>query len=188
MPVQASILRSDLAQIVEAFLDDIAKEDVLGAGLSFELIGPQHSQAIIEWRNRPENRALSTDQTLLTAESQAAFLETYPERDRVDFVLMDSEAGPVGNFSLKNLGSDKVELGKIMGNMAFRGRGIARIASALVLDFGHEYLGIESIFAETKTHNEVNIALNRKLGFEVVSKFMQDGQEYFLMEHKRGRN
>ena len=151
----------------------------------FELVSERHSEAIIRWRNDPENRDAFFAARRLTMEDQARFLEDYGSRDRVDFVLIDEEKRKaVGVFTLKELHT-AAELGKLLGEKEYRGRGIARSATLAILQFGFTWLQLPEIVAQTQKANDLNIHLNLKLGFVIESEFDRAGTTYLRMRLTR---
>ena len=58
------------------------------------------------------------------------------------------------------------EIAKLLGNPDALGAGYAREASALLLAFAFERLGLERIYLRTNGFNLHNIKLNERLGFQ----------------------
>ncbi len=171
-----SILRKALA-----FITDGVPQKFLGDGFHFELIGPKHTDSIVNWRNDSSNLELFVNTGNLTAELQNRFLLDYAEADRIDFILMDTlSQKPIGSFSLTKL-SGTPELGKLMGEKQYRGKGLAKNATQAVLYFAAHYLDLAEIHAITRADNLTNIALNQSLGFEVVSDMMIAERKFLTM-------
>jgi RimJ/RimL family protein N-acetyltransferase len=76
---------------------------------------------------------------------------------------------PVGLLAYLNFdkGQRKAELRKMIGDPAYRGKGLAREATYLWLRYGVSTLGLRKIYLDTLDNNLRNIALNEKLGFKV---------------------
>jgi RimJ/RimL family protein N-acetyltransferase len=75
----------------------------------------------------------------------------------------------VGLLAFLNLDrrQGKAELRKMIGNPAYRGKGLAREATYLWIQYGVSTLGLRKIYLDTLDNNLRNIALNEKLGFKV---------------------
>lgn len=151
----------------------------------FELLKECHSEAIVRWRNAPENRDAFFSVRPLTVADQVRFLETYETRDRIDFVLVDGERSkPIGVFTLKELHTAP-ELGKLLGEREYRGRGLGLSATRAMLDFGFDWLGLPEVVAQTQKVNEPNIHLNGRLGFVVDTEFDSGAITYLRMRLTR---
>ena len=63
--------------------------------------------------------------------------------------------------------SKKAELRKIIGNPDYRGKGLAKLATRLWIEYGLFGLGLKKIYLNTLNTNLRNIRLNEELGFKV---------------------
>lgn len=90
-----------------------------------------------------------------------------PTQERYDLVICDENETPIGLVSLFDICRivGQGELAKLLGNPDALGAGYAREASALLLAFAFERLGLERIYLRTKGFNLHNIKLNERLGF-----------------------
>jgi len=61
----------------------------------------------------------------------------------------------------------KAELRKLLGEPSLRGRGYAREASALWIQYGLQALGLRKVYLNTLETNIRNIRINEELGFRV---------------------
>jgi len=61
----------------------------------------------------------------------------------------------------------KAELRKLIGDPEFRGKGLAKEATKLWLQYGSSILGLKKIYLNTLDTNIRNIKLNEELGFKV---------------------
>jgi len=150
-------------------------------GFRFEIIDETHSDSIIKWRNDPTINKNFISKNIITKDSQKTFLNNYNNLDRLDLVLINIDTNsPIGIFSIKNL-SHRPEIGKIIGEKEFLGKGIAKKATMELIKFVFEQLDIITIYAITQKSNLVNISLNRKIGFEIVEEQLIEGNSYYLM-------
>lgn len=83
--------------------------------------------------------------------------------------LNDDEATPIGILAF--LDHDKLqrkaELRKLIGEPDYRGKGFAKEATKLWIEFGLSGLGIKKIYLNTLDTNIRNIKINEELGFQV---------------------
>jgi RimJ/RimL family protein N-acetyltransferase len=61
----------------------------------------------------------------------------------------------------------RAELRKLIGDPAYRGRGLAEEATRLWVNYGFQGLGLKKIFVSTLQTQVANIKLNEKIGFQV---------------------
>ena len=76
---------------------------------------------------------------------------------------------PIGAISYLNYDSvqRKAELRKLMGDKAWRGKGLAKEATRLWLEYGLGQLQLRKVFLDTLETNLHNIKLNEELGFQI---------------------
>ncbi len=92
----------------------------------------------------------------------------HEQRDRVDLVICDRSSGePAGLVTLHDIDREacQAELGKVIGEPAFRRRGLAEEAARQIIAFGIEALGLNRIYLRTLGANIMNIRLNERMGF-----------------------
>lgn len=155
-------------------------------GFRFELINHRHTPSILKWRNDVSLRQNFLDQRTLTGEEQRFFLDDYFLKERLDFVLIDERRNfPVGVFNLKNIQTEP-EIGQLIGESSYRGRGLGKEATRLVVQFALKTLGLKSVCARVKEKNLTNIELLKKLNFEIAKQETLQYENYLLFE-KRGR-
>ena len=69
-----------------------------------------------------------------------------------------------------------IETGKYIGNPIYLKKGIAKLAVLAFFDFLKDLLPSDTeIFVRTKSENFVNVALNEKLGYKIISEIDKDG-------------
>jgi RimJ/RimL family protein N-acetyltransferase len=164
------------------YLRALAYQDVLGESFRFELLGPEHTEAILRWRNDAAVIGSFRTASGLTREAHERFLADYTTRDRVDLVLVDTLCGaPVGVFYLTGLCSGRSEIGKYIGEARYRGKGLAKLATRALIAFAFDWLGLGELFAVTRVDNERNILLNEALGFRRCATETHGGREFLVM-------
>ena len=88
--------------------------------------------------------------------------------DRVVFMICDDATRqPFGLVALSHIDrvAGQAELGKVIGEPSWRGKGIAAKATAAIVDYGFETLGLNRIYLRTLGGNLKNIKLNERMGF-----------------------
>ena len=88
--------------------------------------------------------------------------------DRVDLVVCDrASMAAVGLVSLHDMDwtTRQAALGKMIGEPAFRGKGIAQEATRLIVTYGFDARGLNRIYLRTLGGNLKNIRLNERMGF-----------------------
>jgi RimJ/RimL family protein N-acetyltransferase len=81
----------------------------------------------------------------------------------------------VGQISLYGINWDNqtAEFGRLMiGEVQARGKGIAKEATYLLLDFGFRVMNLKEIVLEVKENNEAALAIYRTAGFNETSREM----------------
>lgn len=125
----------------------------------------------LSWRNRDEIRKWFLNTTIIPADGHYAWFERYQELDN-DFIFLILAKGlnnaPVGQISLYGIDWDArtAEFGRLMiGEPHAKGRGFAREATHLLLDYSFGVMQLKEITLEVKENNEVAIAMYRLTGF-----------------------
>lgn len=146
--------------------DAQGRPTLTAGGLALRPPTPDDRKALETWEKDPRVRASLIPSVLKAVLS--GFDGAGPMDSRVDLVICtDASAPAVGLVSLHDIRNDlrQAELGKIVGDPAFRGRGIAAQATRLLVAYGFEHLGLNRIYLRTFGANVKNIRLNERLGF-----------------------
>ncbi len=91
---------------------------------------------------------------------------------------------PIGLLALLNIDrkNKKAEMRKLIGNSEYRGRGFAKEATRLWIDYCLNVFGLKKIYINTLEINIQNISLNRHLGFKIEGVLKNecyiDGKHY----------
>jgi len=147
-------------------------------------IEPEDIPAIVRWRNLPavyggfiEYEPLSSSAQMeflaqLTAQdgrrlwlinARDAEVRTYPK-----VVRPSDDAVPVGTVGVMNIDrrNRRCELGPIfIGEMEYRGRGLAQDAELLVLDYCFNHLGMHKVIAHVPDSNASVVGFHEAGGF-----------------------
>ena len=174
----------NLVKIATNFIDS-RKCEFLDPDLAFEIIDDKHTSHIIKWRSDSSNFSFLAEQEKLTKTKQRKFLKNYTSLNRIDFILVDKQTRkPHGTFSLKNIFSDRPEIGKLLGTKELRGKGIAYKATKALLSFAFRELNLKKVYAIIKPDNISNISLNQKLGFKIIGNEKINSRKFIIMTLK----
>ena len=122
---------------------------------------------VVKWRTDPEIRKWMFNQEELTMESHMNWFRQRSQSNRVDFVICNKITNEcIGTLNVINIENQRAEAGKMLGNKEYWGRGYAKEAFRLWLNYGFENLGFKKIYVRTMINNTPNIKLNEKLGFK----------------------
>lgn len=120
---------------------------------------------IVQWRNDPEIMKWMFNQNKLSVESHLKWFHSR-NPNRIDYVICDSvDAKPIGTLNYVHNENGEAEAGKMLGNKEYWGKGYAREAFELWMEYGFTHLGFDKIVIYTMATNFGNIKLNEKLGF-----------------------
>lgn len=130
----------------------------------------------LAWRNQDDIRRWFFHSQVITPEEHRAWWERYQERDDdLVFVIEETQSlnRPVGQAALYNI--DRVartaEFGRLMiGDPVARGLGIARLATARLVEEGLTAWGLEAVRLEVLSDNAPAIAIYRSCGFREVGR------------------
>ncbi|MGE3342153.1 MAG: GNAT family N-acetyltransferase [Vicinamibacterales bacterium] len=130
----------------------------------------------LAWRNQDHIRQWFLNADLISAEQHAAWFRAYRDRDD-DFVFVIEETAllnrPVGQVSLYHVDEQagRAEFGRLMiGDEAAAGRGLAREATACLVNGGFVRWGLHEIYLDVKDDNAAAIAIYEKCGFTTVAR------------------
>ena len=88
--------------------------------------------------------------------------------DRLNLLICDKDTqAPIGLVSLHQIDRRvrQAELGKMIGEAAFRSKGLAQETTQLIVMYGFNKLDLNRIYLRTLSGNLKNIKLNERLGF-----------------------
>jgi RimJ/RimL family protein N-acetyltransferase len=132
----------------------------------------------------------------LTDEKSKLFLLSRTSADDLDIEELDNDKNnlfglvtlrngtPIGLLALLNIDkkNKKAEMRKLIGNSQYRGRGFAKEATRLWLNYCLRVFELNKIYINTLEANIQNISLNRHLGFKIEGVLKNecyiDGKHY----------
>lgn len=145
----------------------------------------------LAWRNQEQVRSWFVYSEPLTEGQHRAWFEKYARRDD-DFVFVIEETKelrkPVGQLSIYNIDwpCARAEFGRMLiGEPEAAGRGLAKEATALVLDYAADRLGLDEVEAFVKSANAASLAVLFACGF--VETGERDGLKRLVRRSPRAR-
>ncbi len=121
--------------------------------------------AKVKWINDPQNNAyLHYDLPLEVEKTERWFTANKDRTDRYDATILCDEI-PVGLIGLLSISNGKAEYYITMGEPEYKGKGIAKQASLLLMDFARETLKLKTIELYTEVDNVGAQHLFERIGF-----------------------
>jgi len=121
----------------------------------------------VEWINNPENNQFLHYDIPICVEKTEKWFDSHVGRtDRYDAVI-EVDNRPVGTIGLLSIDqkNKKAEYYIAMGETAYKGKGIAKEASRLILQYGFDVLKLNRIYLYTESENVAAQKLFEKVGF-----------------------
>ncbi len=150
---------------IQKYLDELVTPPLIGEHIKVRLMNKKKDRDLFEkWLkdntgkrfllSRITAREMSINE-LLSADSNIIGIIT---------LLDDTPIGSVAflNYDVNHL---KAELRKLIGNLNYRGKGYAKEATKLWIEYGFSSLDLKKIYLNTFDTNIHNIRLNEELGF-----------------------
>ena len=130
----------------------------------------------VEWVNNPENNMfLHYDIPICVEKTEKWFDSHLGENTRYDAVI-EADGVPVGTIGLLSIDrkNSKAEYYIAMGETSYKGKGVAKEASRLILQYGLEVLGLNRIYLFTEVENVSAQKLFERVGFVREGLIRQD--------------
>lgn len=151
----------------------------------------------IRWINNPENNAYLHYDIPLEYDKTLNWFENKNNDIRCDFVV-EYDGVPVGLIGLLNIDrvNRKAEYYICIGETSYKGRGIAKVATRLLIEYGFEELKLNKIYLNVDAENVVACGLYEKSGFVCEGVFKKDllhrgrlvdRKRYAILEEKFSR-
>ena len=112
---------------------------------------------------------------LTVEKTEKWFASHESDNNRYDAVI-EADGIPVGTIGLLSIDrkNSKAEYYIAMGETEYKGKGIAKEASRLILAYGFEKLGLNRIYLFTETENTIAQQLFERVGFVKEGILKQD--------------
>ncbi len=119
----------------------------------------------VKWINDPQNNTyLHYDLPLEVEKTEKWFDANKDRTDRYDATIL-CDGTPVGLIGLLSISNDKAEYYITMGESEYKGKGIAKQASLLLIDYARETLKLKKLELYTEVDNVGAQHLFERIGF-----------------------
>jgi diamine N-acetyltransferase len=160
--------------------------DPINAGrVRLRLLAEADLPLTLAWRNQAHIRQWFINPDPLTSGQHHGWFERYARRDD-DFVFIVEETDellkPVGQVSIYNIdwGLQRGEFGRMLiGEPEAAGKGLAKEATALLLNYAFEQLGLKELEAYVISTNAASLAVLSGCDFREVGE--RDGLKEFVV-------
>lgn len=129
----------------------------------------------VEWINNPENNAHLHYDIPLCQEKTLNWFRNKDQTKRLDYVIEYAgvAVGLIGLLAIDHV-HHKAEFYISMGETAYKRRGIATIASRMLIAYGFDHLQLHKIYLNTDGENYGAHHLFEKVGFRQEGFFVDD--------------
>ena len=130
----------------------------------------------VEWINNPENNQFLHYDIPITISGTERWYDMHDGEDTRYDAVIETDGVPVGTIGLLNIDrkNSKAEYYIAMGETEFKGKGIAKAASRLILRYGFEEIRLNRIYLYTEINNISAQKLFEKVGFVKEGIIRQD--------------
>jgi spore coat polysaccharide biosynthesis predicted glycosyltransferase SpsG/RimJ/RimL family protein N-acetyltransferase len=158
----------------------ISKYSIYGERINLRPMKITDTSTIIRWRNDIDIKKWMINQDSISKESHIDWFNS--RKNRFDFIIEENKSNkPIGTLNLKLTSKSEAELGKLIGEKFFLGKGYANESSNLLINFAFNNLYLKKLFVYTKTTNQKNIKLNKKLGFKIEQEMKINSNQVYKM-------
>jgi len=140
------------------------------------------AEKVVEWRNNKDILKWMFKKNKISVEDHKKWFNS--RKKRYDYIILDKKKlKPIGtvNYVLNSKNKFVAEAGKLIGEQAYWGKGYAKEAFRIWIDFGFNNLSLKKIIVKTNVKNSKNIGLNLSLGFNKVKVINESENEILLM-------
>lgn len=149
---------------------ELLKDNVLVREFRLEDI-PQK----VEWINNPNNNEYLHYNLPLSVEGTTHWFINKDSSSRLDCVV-EYDGIPVGVIGLLQIDNSnkKAEFYITIGSTEFKRKGIATIATKLIIDYAFHELNLQKVYLNVDEKNENACRLYEKVGFKCEGVFIKD--------------
>ena len=148
----------------------LIKEDVLIREFTIEDVEKK-----VEWINNPKNNEYLHYDLPLTIEGTRTWFLKKDNAHRMDGVI-EYKGTPVGVIGLLQIDdvNKKAEFYITIGSTEYKHKGIATIATRLLIDYAFDELKLKKVYLNVDEKNENACKLYEKVGFQCEGIFVKD--------------
>lgn len=130
----------------------------------------------VEWINNPENNQFLHYDIPICVEKTEKWFDSHEGEDTRFDAIIEADGVPVGTIGLLSIDrkNSKAEYYIAMGETDYKGKGVAKQASWLILAYGFEKLCLNRIYLFTEVENEAAQRLFERVGFVREGILRQD--------------
>ena len=107
----------------------------------------------IKWVNDPENNKYLHYELPLELEKTKRWFKTKNNKNRYDAVI-EYDAVAIGLIGILNINDKVGEYYILMGEKKFKNKGIAKVASQLIIEYGNRILKLNRLIGYTEINNQ----------------------------------
>ena len=153
----------------------------IGDRLYLSPMNPNNVEKYVEWISNPiVSDGMGNTSNILTEAVDKEFIETALKNgDKCFAIILLENDELIGNCSIyvKSSNDGVAELGIFIGDEKFRNNGYGQEALNLLLDYGFNYLNLNSVYLNVFSFNDVAINCYKKIGFKEAGRLREN---YFL--------
>ena len=140
------------------------------------------AEMVVKWRNDENILKWMFKKNKISVEDHIKWFNAKTKRH--DYIVLDKKKlKPIGtvNYVLNSKNKFEAEAGKLIGEKDYWGKGYAKEAFKIWINFGFINLSLKRIIVKTNVKNSKNIGLNLSLGFKKVKIINENENEILLM-------
>jgi len=153
----------------------------IGDRLYLSPMNPNDVEKYVEWISSPiVSDGMGNTSNILTESLDKEFIEkALKNGDKCFAIILLKNDELIGNCSIyrENDNARVAELGIFIGDEKFRNNGYGQEALNLLLDYGFNYLNLNSVYLSVFSFNDVAINCYKKIGFKEAGRLREN---YFL--------
>lgn len=134
----------------------------------------EHVETVKKWRNDEEIRKYFFNYHFINQVQQEEWFERYcKDNKQIIFAIIESESNNfIGTIGLSNIDhfNQRAELGTLIGNNNYWGKGFATKASLIVLNYAFNNMNLNKIYCQILDSNTGSIKKNEKVGFKIEGR------------------
>ncbi len=150
---------------------------IYGKRVYLRLMEEKDIELKVKWVNDPEIRETLISEYISIASTKQWFNQSIADSKRKDFIIcLKDNNQAIGFTSLKSIDyiNSKAEMTMCLGEKKYWGKGLAKEAKFLVLDYAFLELGINKVYVYNWIKNKNIIAFNKKIGFKIEGELRND--------------
>ena len=154
---------------------------LIGERIYLSPVSVEDAEKYVEWFcDFKTTDGIGKSSSIMTVESEREWLENTLKNNDLNFAIVDLENDElIGNCGIMNINhiNRSAEVGIFIGDENKRNNGYGTESLRLLLDYGFNYLNLNSIHLGVKAFNERAIACYKKVGFK---EYGRRREAYFL--------